>query len=86
MKDIVEEAIEDKLDNNHFPFLGGQRQNKGGAATTRFVTLDFESRFPVNFDVCSARYGGWHKDKKDQTMAKSSPRIMVRNCHCCPVC
>lgn len=59
VKDIVEEAIEDKLDNNHFPFLGGQRQSKGGAATT------------------SARYGGWHKDKKDQTMAKSSPRIMV---------
>merc|ERR1712142_987105 len=27
VKDIVEEAIEDKLDNNHFPFLGGQRQN-----------------------------------------------------------
>ena len=59
VKDIVEEAIEDKLDNNHFPFLGGQRQNKGGAAPT------------------SARYGGWHKDKKDQSITKTSPRIMV---------
>merc|ERR1719322_2078743 len=26
LKDVVEEAIEDKLDNSHFPFLGGQRQ------------------------------------------------------------
>jgi len=26
VKDIVEDAIDDKLDNNHFPFLSGQRQ------------------------------------------------------------
>ena len=26
VKDLVEDAIEDKLDNGHFPFLGGQRQ------------------------------------------------------------
>merc|ERR1719216_319786 len=59
VKDIVEEAIEDKLDNNHFPFLGGQRQNSKGAAPT------------------SNRYGNWHKDKKDQTAAKTVPRILV---------
>ena len=44
VKDIVEEAIEDKLDNNHFPFLGGQRQNKGGAATTRSVREAFQKK------------------------------------------
>ena len=26
----------------------------------------------------SARYGGWHKDKKDVAAAKTSPRIIVR--------
>jgi syntaxin-binding protein 1 len=26
LKDLVEDAIEEKLDNAHFPFLGGQRQ------------------------------------------------------------
>ena len=26
LKDVVEDAIEDKLDASHFPFLGGQRQ------------------------------------------------------------
>jgi len=60
VKDIVEMAIEDKLDNNQFPFLGGQRQNSNrGAPST------------------SARYGGWHKDKKDAISAKTSPRIIA---------
>jgi len=58
VKDIVEEAIEDKLDNNHFPFLSGQRQSVGRAAPT------------------SARYGQWHKDKKEAT-TKNVPRIIV---------
>ena len=39
VKDIVEDAIEDKLDNNHFPFLSGQRQGSSGKqAPTRFIT------------------------------------------------
>ena len=25
LKDIIEDCIDDKLDNSHFPFLGGQR-------------------------------------------------------------
>ena len=38
VKDIVEMAIEDKLDNNQFPFLGGQRQNSNrGAPSTRLI-------------------------------------------------
>merc|ERR1719315_198919 len=34
IKDIVEDAIEDKLDNNHFPFLSGQRQGSMRTSTT----------------------------------------------------
>ena len=26
VKDVLEDAIDDKLDTSHFPFLGGQRQ------------------------------------------------------------
>eukprot|EP00090_Calanus_glacialis_P035781 TRINITY_DN61037_c0_g1_i1.p1 TRINITY_DN61037_c0_g1~~TRINITY_DN61037_c0_g1_i1.p1 ORF type:complete len:174 (+),score=54.28 TRINITY_DN61037_c0_g1_i1:62-523(+) len=59
IKDIVEDAIEDKLDNNHFPFLNGQRQ---GSSVKQAPT--------------SARYGAWHKDKKEQTVAKTLPRII----------
>merc|ERR1711892_1440915 len=59
IKDIVEDAIEDKLDNNHFPFLSGQRQ---GSNLQKAPT--------------SARYGQWHKDKKD-TQTKNVPRIIV---------
>merc|ERR1712212_217984 len=58
LKDIIEDAIEDKLDNNHFPFLSGQRQSVGRAAPT------------------SARYGQWHKDKKEP-QSKNVPRIIA---------
>merc|ERR1719336_3530995 len=58
LKDTIEDAIEDKLDNNHFPFLSGQRQSVGRTAPT------------------SARYGQWHKDKKEP-QSKNVPRIIA---------
>jgi len=82
VKDIVEDAIEDKLDNNHFPFLSGQRQgpnikqaptrpdrNKSSAPTPPL-------RFFHSSSAKSVRYGQWHKDKKE-TQTKNVPRIMV---------
>merc|ERR1719273_2485356 len=39
LKDVVEDAIEDKLDNAHFPFLGGQRQG------SQFKTAPTSHRF-----------------------------------------
>jgi len=58
VKDIIEDAIDDKLDNNHFPFLSGQRQGS------------IHKQAPN-----SARFGQWHKDKKDCT-TKNLPRII----------
>jgi len=57
-KDIMEDAIDDKLDNNHFPFLTSQRQGSN-----------------LRHAPASARYGQWHKDKKD-TQQKNVPRII----------
>jgi len=47
IKDIMEDAIEDKLDSKHFPFLLGRQ-----------VPTGFGRPTPT-----SQRYGHWHKDK-----------------------
>merc|ERR1719216_394543 len=49
LKDIIEDCIDDKLDNSHFPFLGGSQRH----GSTAFQSAP-----------SSGRYGGWHsKDK-----------------------
>ncbi|ESO04207.1 hypothetical protein HELRODRAFT_187018 [Helobdella robusta] len=62
IKDLMEEAVEDKLDSKKYPYLmtGNNRSlNIGGA--------------PV-----SARYGQWHKERTNQMNVKSSgPRLIV---------
>merc|ERR1719470_728027 len=61
IKDIVEDAIEDKLDNNHFPFLNGQRQ---GSSAKQAPT---SARYGA----------WHQKDKKEQSLGKTSmPRII----------
>lgn len=60
LKDVIEDCIDEKLDNNHFPFLGGQRHGS-----------QFSSGAPS-----SGRYGGWHKDKVAVTNQKNVPRII----------
>jgi len=30
LKDIIEDCIDERIDNSHFPFLGGQRQGSSG--------------------------------------------------------
>jgi len=59
IKDIVEDAIENKLDKNHFPYLCGQRQ---GSNNKQAHT--------------SVRYGAWYKDKKEQSLTRTTPRII----------
>jgi hypothetical protein len=44
LQDIVEDCIDDKLDNNHFPFLSGQRQGSSlRQAPNRYATHQSES-------------------------------------------
>jgi len=62
LKDIIEDCIDDKLDNSHFPFLGGQRH--GSLSTAGHPT--------------SGRYGGWHGGNKEKvTNQKNVPRVLV---------
>lgn len=61
MKDIMEDAIEDKLDVKHFPFLSGGR----------VVPTGYGRSAPT-----SQRYGHWHKDKNTPNV-KNVPRLMV---------
>jgi len=62
LKDIIEDCIDDKLDNSHFPFLGGQRH--GSLSTGGHPT--------------SGRYGGWHGGNKEKvTNQKNVPRVLV---------
>jgi syntaxin-binding protein 1 len=63
LKDIIEDCIDDKLDNSHFPFLGGSQ---------RHGSTGFQSA------PSSGRYGGWHsKDKVNVSNQKNVPRIIV---------
>lgn len=83
MKDIMEDAIEDKLDSKHFPFLAGRAASSGYHAPTRY-----KKKLYINAITCryffynilliifSARYGHWHKDKGSQTI-KNVPRLIV---------
>ena len=52
IKDIMEDAIELKLDEKHFPFLAG-----------RAATAGYPRATPT-----TARYGHWHKDKGAQNV------------------
>merc|ERR1711953_624452 len=62
LKDIIEDCIDDKLDNSHFPFLGGQRH---GSLSTAGPTT-------------GGRYGGWHGGNKEKvTNQKNVPRVLV---------
>jgi len=83
LKDIIEDCIDDKLDNSHFPFLGGSQRHgstgfqsapsrpdrgRGTSATSNVLSSN----------VKSGRYGGWHsKDKVNVSNQKNVPRIIV---------
>merc|ERR1712109_335948 len=49
----------------HIKCLGGHRWSR----------TSWKRQLRTN--LTSARYGGWHKDKKDVAAAKTSPRIIV---------
>jgi syntaxin-binding protein 1 len=62
IKDLVENAVDDKLDQTHFPYLAGKApQVPQGAGRP----------------ASSARYGQWHKERGQQTTYRSGPRLIV---------
>jgi len=61
VKDIAEDAIEDKLDTKRFPFLSGGSRAMGGMGSA-----------PV-----SARYGQWHQQRAGAPSYKSGPRLII---------
>lgn len=89
IKDIMEDSIDNKLDERHFPFLGG-RKTAGFHAPTRYIfhlfclfsilpitSESMDGNFTkIHFFYSSARYGHWHKDKS-QTAVKNVPRLVV---------
>lgn len=51
VKDIIEDAIEEKLEQKHFPFLGmGRSTSSGYHAPTRFAKLKHFFKFNYQFD------------------------------------
>ena len=52
LKDIIEDAIDDKLDNSHFPFLGGQRH---GSMATHGHPTRYVGHFRAGY--CANAYG-----------------------------
>lgn len=61
LKDAIEDAIEEKLDQKHFPYLGG-----------RVAATGFGARAAPT----SMRYGQWHRDK-NAVNVKNVPRLIV---------
>ncbi|XP_063425072.1 syntaxin-binding protein 1-like isoform X3 [Mytilus trossulus] len=61
IKDIMEDAVEEKLDNRQFPFLSGGAPRSGGFNKPT---------------ISSARYGVWHKEKVPPSY-KSGPRLII---------
>lgn len=39
----MEDAIEDKLDQRHFPFLAGRAQTSGYQAPTRYICINYKN-------------------------------------------
>merc|ERR1719284_1275190 len=61
LKDIIEDCIDERLDNSHFPFLGGQRQ------ASQFGSAPSSGRYG----------GWHSRDTDRASNKKSLPRIMV---------
>lgn len=78
VKDCMEDAIDDKLDQKHFPFLAGRQPTAGGrAAPARCAHSAVYSRVIHRcFLYYSARYGAWHQGQRG-VQQRSGPRLIV---------
>ena len=53
VKDVVEDLIESKLEEKHFPFLGGRNAGMGQAAPSRWVRRELREAF-LSARICEA--------------------------------
>ncbi|VDK37728.1 unnamed protein product [Taenia asiatica] len=69
LKDLIEDACEDRLDVRQFPFFGGGPVKSSGLGGGGGL-----SRGSGGGGSMSARYGQWHREKSAQT--RSGPRLI----------
>ena len=79
MKDLIEDACEDRLDARQFPFFGGgpvksSGLGAGGGGGGFGGGLSRGAGGAGGSGSMSARYGQWHREKSSQT--RSGPRLI----------
>lgn len=74
LKDLIEDACEDRLDVRQFPFFGGGPVKSSGLGAGGGIGGGLSRSGGGGGGSMSARYGQWHREKGAQT--RSGPRLI----------